>query len=409
MRILVIVNVYRPDLGGGVLFADFLEGLVDRGFTVEVRCAYPYYPEWQDKTGRNGLAIAESVEGRVRVRRFGLFIPRDAERLGQRLLHEASFLLSLSRVLPAPGEFDLVMAYCPLVGGLAYGVLASRSTGAPLWLNVQDLAAEAAASAGIVQSGGAGNMLLRIQRWLFNRAHVWSTISPVMRRRLLPLTRHDQPVHELPNWLHGSLRDAILEVAEVPRPLPTGPIRLLYSGNIGGKQDLLVFCRWLAGTDADFVFDIRGAGSGAEAIATWLAEHGDPRFSLAPLTDEAGLARGLAACDLFVVTEKAGAGDSFIPSKLLPAFGTGTAVLAVCDATSPLGTEMAEAGCGPLYTWDALESLAGLLQNPAKLRDVLPQWRAAAKQRGLRYDRDQIIDRYAALIRRRVAGEQSNE
>lgn len=400
LRLLVIVNVYRPDLGGGVLFADFVEGLAQRGFDVEVRCAYPYYPEWTDKTASNGLSIAESLENGVRVRRFGLFIPSRPESLWQRLVYEASFFLSLLRVLPAPGEFDLVMAYCPLVGGVGYGSIAARATGAPLWLNVQDLSAEAASTAGIIKHRTAGSILTRFQRFLFNRAAVWSTISPVMRDRLLPLAKRDQPVHDLPNWLHGSLADAIGSTdSDRPQSLQDGsPPLLLYSGNIGGKQDLLAFCKILASSEASFRFEIRGDGSAADSVRAWIDASGDSRFSMAPLTDEKGLAEGLASCDLFVVTEKRDAGGSFIPSKLLPAFGAGTPVLAVCDTHSPLGREVNEAQAGPVLDWDTVGQVGSLLENTGELERVLPEWQAASRRRGLRYDRERIIDRYAALM-----------
>ncbi len=398
LRLLVIVNVYRPDLGGGVLFADFMEGLTERGFDVEVRCAYPYYPEWADKTDRNGLAIAESVENRVRVRRFGLFIPSSPESLWQRLVYEASFFASLLRVLPAPGDFDLVMAYCPLVGGVGYGAIAARAAGAPLWLNVQDLSAEAATTAGIIRHRAAGSILTRFQRFLFNRAAVWSTISPVMQDRLVPLATRGQAVHDLPNWLHGSLADAIGSTQR-PRGSRAGSTpHLLYSGNIGGKQDLMAFCKVLANSNAAFRFEIRGDGSAADDVRTWIQNSGDPRFSMAPLTDEAGLAAGLAACDLFVVTEKRDAGGSFIPSKLLPAFGAGTPVLAVCDAQSPLGRELNEAQAGPVFDWETVHEIGSLLENTGELERVLPGWQMASRQRGLRYDRERIIDRYAELM-----------
>jgi colanic acid biosynthesis glycosyl transferase WcaI len=412
LRLLVIVNVYRPDLGGGVLFADFLEGLAERGFDVEVRCAYPYYPEWRDKTGQNGLAIAASVEHGVRIRRFGLFVPSRPESLWQRLVYEASFFASLLRVLPAPGEFDLVMAYCPLVGGVGYGALAARAAGAPLWLNVQDLAAEAATTAGIVQNRATGSLLARFQRFLFNRASVWSTISPVMQDRLVPLATRGQTVHDLPNWLHGSLADAIGSTERLPGEkrqrrgtaaylsgtLESAGPHLLYSGNIGGKQDLLGFCKVLADSQAAFRFEIRGDGSAAGPIRKWIRGSGDARFSMAPLTDEAGLAEGLALCDLFVVTEKRDAGGSFIPSKLLPAFGSGTPILAVCDGDSPLGREMHQAQAGPVFDWDHVREIGSLLENTDQLERVLPEWREASRKRGLRYDRERIIDRYAELM-----------
>src|SRR5690606_31058725 len=99
-RLLVVVNVYRPDLGGGVLFTDLCEGLARRGFDVTVRCAYPYYPEWRDKSGENGLRIRVEKSGGVRVERFGLFIPSKPNALAQRLAYEASFFASLARRVP---------------------------------------------------------------------------------------------------------------------------------------------------------------------------------------------------------------------------------------------------------------------------------------------------------------------
>lgn len=410
MRLLVVVNVYRPDLGGGVLFADLCEGLASRGFEVEVRCAVPYYPEWRDKEGMNGLPIHETRQSGVRVRRHGLFIPNRPSSLAQRLAYEASFFASLMRDLPEPGRFDAVMAYCPLVGGVAYGALAARSAGCPLWLNVQDLSAEAAEAAGIVRFGAAAQLFRRIQRFLFNRAGVWSTISPVMRERLIPLTRGRQPVHLLPNWLHGSLAREIEGRAPIATNAPSSrapgaedaparPWRLLYSGNIGGKQDLLRFCHELARSDADFRFDIRGGGADASEVRDWVSSSGDPRFSFSALTDEAGLASALQAADFFVVTEKSGAGGSFIPSKLLPAFGAGTPVLGVSDPDSPLGRELREAQAGPILTWDSVGRVAEILSRNSPNSPVVRAWRNAASARSAHYDRDHIIDQYAHLLR----------
>jgi hypothetical protein len=287
-RLLVIVNVYRPDLGGGVLFADLCEGLAARGFDVTVRCAYPYYPEWRDKTGRNGLQVERARENGVLVERYGLFIPARPNRLLPRLLCEASFFVSLARDVPDPGGFDLVMAFCPLVGAVAFGAVASRAAGAPLWLNVQDIPVDAAEASGIVRSGLVARWMSRVQSALFNRADTWTTISPVMADRLEPLRRRSQPVHTIPNWLHASLA---AEIAALPGKLdrpPGRPVRLLYSGNIGTKQDLVGFCSTLRQSDAAFEFRIQGGGGMAPAVRDWVEAAGDPRFTFHNLTDEAG-------------------------------------------------------------------------------------------------------------------------
>ena len=398
-RLLVIVNVFHPDLGGGVLFSDLCYGLAARGFDVTVRCAYPYYPEWRDKTGNNGLRVSRYEDHGVHVERLGLYIPSNPNALSQRLLYEASFFLSLLRRRPRRHEFDLVMVYCPLIGAVAYGGLLRWINGGPLWLNVQDLSADAAAASGISKGGLVTRLLAATQNTLFNRATVWSSISPVMVERLETLAVHDQPVLYMPHWLHASLADAIAAQPDKRGRAPRTPIRLLYSGNIGTKQDLLLFCQRLQASDVRFAFRIQGGGGRADEVRQWVEQAGDPRFSFHPLSDEAGLAKALHDADLFVITEKSGIGGAFIPSKLIPGMVSGTPILAVCDATSPLGREMAEAQPGLHLTWDALGTLPQHLQTMQSDPRAFLQWQSQALERAQFYDRTHQIDRYAKALR----------
>lgn len=399
-RLLVIVNVFTPDLGGGVLFSDLTYGLAERGFDVTVRCAYPYYPEWEDKTGKNGLRIERYDDQGVHVERFGLYIPSNPNALVPRLLYEASFFASLLRKWPHRGRFDLVMVFCPLIGAVAYGGLCKRVIGCPLWLNVQDLSAEAAAAGGITGGGFMGRLLPRVQQALFNRADVWSSISPVMVERLKQIRSRSQPVLYFPNWLHGTLADAIAALPAKGGHKPGRPVRLLYSGNIGTKQDLLRFCRSLQAGDAPFRFRIQGTGSRAPELRAWAESTGDARFSCHALTDEAGLARALYDADFFVITEKAGSGGSFIPSKLIPGLASGTPILAVCDAGSPLGREMVQSEPGPRFGWDDLEGVSSLLHHLPGPAGRYGAWQRNALERARFYDRNALIDRYAETIHR---------
>lgn len=392
MRILVIVNVFRPDLGGGVLFSDLCDGLAERGHEVTVKCAYSYYPEWTDKSGRNGWAIEDATENRLHVERHGLYIPRNPNSLPQRLVYEASFFFSLARRLPEHGAFDLVLVFCPLVGSVAYGILAARRSRAPLWLNVQDLSAQAAAAGGL--AGAASGVLAWIQNVLFRCAPVWSTISEPMVRALSGIPGAPATVHLLPNWLHTSLAEHIRLLAH-RRTACHNPVRLLYSGNTGSKQDLLSFCAYLHSVDWPFEFRIHTDGARAGELRDHIAAWADPRFILAPLTDEAQLAQWLAWCDLYVITERAGAGSSFIPSKLIPALSSGAPILAVCDRGGPLGDEITRHRTGLLRTWAELGQ-QGL--SPADFTE-LSAWSANALERSAFYSREEGIDRMEAFAR----------
>ncbi|MDE2996744.1 MAG: glycosyltransferase family 4 protein [Bacteroidota bacterium] len=389
-RILVVVNVYRPDLGGGVLFTDLCEGLAERGLDVTVRCAVPYYPEWTDKEDKNGLRIHEWTEGGVRIQRFGLYIPSNPNSLIQRLIYEASFFLSLMRRPIKKGEFDAIMVFCPLVGAVGYAGLNARSRKIPLWLNVQDLSAQAAAAGGI---GGPTSILEKVQNALFRKAEFWSSISPPMIQALERVPGAPETVALIPNWMHRSLARHLSGASAKPAPPPDRPIHLLYSGNIGGKQHLLPFCKRLAEVDASFQLRIHGAGSRANEIADWITVTGDARFEMAPLTDEAGLARALAWADAYVITEKPGAGSSFIPSKLIPGMTSATPILAVCDPDGPLGQEVAQNGIGFMAGWDDPDALKRFFDLLASSPEEHASWSRNALQRSTFYDRDRAIDR----------------
>jgi colanic acid biosynthesis glycosyl transferase WcaI len=392
-RLLVLTHLYLPDeCGGAAIFADMCRGLADRGVEVTVRCAYPYYPEWRDKSGRNGVRIERTVEDGIRVERYGMFIPTNPRSIWQRVLYEGSYLLSICRSLWRGGRYDAVMAYCPLAGSVACGALHKLLYGGPFLMSVQDLPADAAAAGGIARSGPARAVLQAVQRALFNRADVWRTLSPVMAERLQDLRRRDQPILTIPNWLHATLAEEIGRLpSKVGRPA-SDPVRLLYSGNIGTKQGLLEFCQELHRSDAPFAFRIHGDGGAAAQMRDWVAGCGDPRFTLAPLLDEADYVRALHDADLFVITEKAGSGGAFFPGKAIPTMAVGTPILAISDPDSPLGVEMRREEPGPWFSWedvgDVAPMLASLRSDPSRLSD----WQGRASRRADYFDRERCLD-----------------
>jgi colanic acid biosynthesis glycosyl transferase WcaI len=406
-RLLLVVNVFHPDRGGGAaVFSDLAYGLTERGFDVTVRCAYPYYPEWTDKSGDNGVRIQRYTERGVTVERYGIFIPRNPNNLLQRLVYEASFFVSLSRALGRDrARFDVTMVFCPLVGAVAYAALRKSLFGGPLWLNVQDLSAEAAAAGGITRGKAVGNLFRGVQNALFNRADVWSSISPEMVERLTTARRGERPILYLPNWLNESVSTTIDSLPDKVGREPEGALKLLYAGNIGTKQDLLHFCQTLASSDAPFSFRIHGSGGRAAELRQWVERAGDQRFRFGPFLDEADFVGAIHESDLFVITETAGSGGSFIPSKLIPAVATGTPILAVSDRESPLGQEVLRAHLGPHFTWDELDELSVLLRTLVVDAEALTTWQWQARERSGFYRRDRVLESFETALRRLMAGQ----
>jgi colanic acid biosynthesis glycosyl transferase WcaI len=392
VRILVVSNLFHPDRGGGAsVFSDLCFGLAERGHDVTVYAAYPYYPEWTNKAHANLWRVSDEQLHGLRVRRFGLYIPKNPSKLGPRLAFELSYAVSLLRSLAYRERFDAVMVFCPVMGAVAYTAARRLVYRETTWLNVQDIPADAAASSGIA-SGRLGQRIgQRAQSLVFNSADVWSTIAPKMVERLEVLRRRDQPIHLVPNFLNGSMAAAIAEhPSKLGRPVGTPP-RLLYAGTIGKKQDLLACCRRLASLELDFRFRIHGSGGEAAHVRDWIATSGDPRFEFGSFLDEPAYVAALYETDVFVITEREGVGASFMPSKLIPCIATGTPVLGVCDGDGPLGREIADFGLGAVVQWPEIDQLERCLREICDDAETFRDHQRAALERSTSYARDTVI------------------
>ena len=393
MKILVVTNLFHPDRGGGAsVFSDMCYGLVERGHDVTVFSTYPYYPEWQNKSGAKAWRTATETINGVRVARFGVYIPTNPSKFIPRVMFELSFTLSLMRSLFYFRRYDAVMVYCPVLSSVLYGAIRRIFYREPMWLNVQDIPADAAAAAGISKNRFANRLSQMAQKFLFNRAVLWSSIAPKMIQRLSELRTRNQPIHLVPNFLNTSMAEVIAAHApKINRPV-SQPIKLLYGGNIGKKQGLLEFCKQLSKSKLAFQFTIHGNGGEAPSLKQWVEASGDSRFRFGEFLDEAGFVNALFESDLFVITEKSGAGASFIPSKLIPCMATGTPVLCVCDPDGPLGTEVGQYGLGVTSHWNELDELLDRLTELSHDQQRYRQLQQNAIERSEAYRRDPVID-----------------
>ena len=408
MKILVVTNLFSPDRGGGAsVFSDMCFGLAERGHEVTVYTTYPYYPEWKNKAGTSAWrTLRETVRG-VDVHRYGMFIPRDPKRLLTRVPYELSFAISLLRSLFHFRKHDVVMVYCPMPGAVLYSSIRKLFYREPLWLNVQDIPADAAAASGMSRSKLFNRFGLAVQSWLFNRGDVWSTIAPAMVVRLNSIRKRDQPVHYCPNFLNGTMADAIEEHAGKPPRSQGGPLRLLYAGNIGKKQGLRAFCKSLNKTDLAFHFRIHGNGADAEVVKDWVEQSGGDRFEFGDFLGEEEFVAALMESDFFVITEKAGVGASFVPSKLIPCIATGTPLLCVCDQEGPLGCEVSEFQLGISVPWPQIESLSSRIESVLAKEKSLAEMQANALRRSKFYSRKNVIDKFELELKRTSGYESS--
>ncbi len=399
LKLLVVTMMYEPDcVGIAAIASDMCAALAERGHHVTVYTTYPYYPEWKLKASTNPWRVHQELIHGVQVRRHRIFVPSDPSRLFPRLLHELSFPVSLLRSLFYGKQYDVVMVYCPLMGGMLFAALRKLLFRDPLWVNIQDIPVEAAAASGIIRSSLLARLAKAAQAILLNRANVFSSISPDMVGQLETIKKTDTPIHLCPNWLTGPLYEQIRQVSPKVGRIPQQPTKLLYCGTIGKKQGLLEFCQILSKCNGDFHFQIRGDGGEASEVRQWVAASQDRRFEFGALLSQSEFVNAIHAADWFVVPQKSSVGSSFFPSKLIPSICIGTPILAITEDSGPLGREVAENGLGLLVSWSQVDRLTNELDAlrlaPAKFEEL----QRNCVRRAQAYGRDFAVDKIESLL-----------
>jgi colanic acid biosynthesis glycosyl transferase WcaI len=392
VKIHLISYLFAPDsLGGAALYTDLARFLAERGHEVRITTTFSFYPQYRyveadRKQGRRD----ELFEG-MPLRRIAMRLPENY-RGWRRLIPEFSFWAALRRL----GRFenwrpDVVVTGCPMMAQpLAAGGLYGGTV--PLVVVVQDLMTEAAAKLGIIRQRGLLALLRAGERRALRRGSALVTISEDMKQRLTELTARDAQV--IPNWVHGSLATALARGRA--DGVTRGPATLFYSGNLGVKQGLPDFLPLFFHHAEGW--SLRVQGEGPEAAAMRTAHARSPRFQLGPLLEEGAYAQALQEAAVCLITQRAGAGQSFLPSKLLPALAAGTPVLAVCDPESPLGREVAAHGFGAVVRPGDGETLGRVLQRWRAEDGERARLRARAEARARDFSRETILPRYEALL-----------
>ncbi len=388
LKIHLITNLFRPDeLAGASLYTDMALFFKEQGHDIRVTTTFSYYPAWKLTDEDQGVSLRDEEFQGIPVRRVSMHIPEKASGAG-RMLSDASFFLSLWRRGCFQDWFpDVVITASPMFSQCLVQRFIYRGKKIPRLIVVQDFVVDAALELGIVKLPGFGPFFRMLERWAFSSAQTLLTISPGMLTKLESKVKNRR-LRCVPNWIHQSLQD---EIDRQDRP-PRLNTSLLYAGNLGKKQGLPDFLNDFAAVGSDWKMRIHGGG--AEAGALREAAMKLANVHVGGVLDERAYITELLTTTACLITQRAGVGDNFLPSKLLPALATGTPVLAVCEATSPLGREVVEGAFGivvPPRDQNALRAGLALWADKPQLLAALSK---AARERSSLYKRDRILNIY---------------
>jgi colanic acid biosynthesis glycosyl transferase WcaI len=366
MKILVWGINYSPEVSGIAPFNQALcEFLVSRGHEVTMLTTFPYYPKWKKRPEDSGkLSKTETING-VEVVRVWHYVPRKLSSL-KRIIHEATFLgFSFLRLLPMP-TYDIAVVVSPPLGLGFVAWLFSKITGTPFVFHVQDLQPDAALSLGMLEPSKFTQALYKLEALAYAKAARVSGICHGMIRAFESKGVPPEKIILFPNGV------AVPGPGYFPAP---GAFRArhnigphicvaTYSGNLGRKQGLDILLDVAEKvTDQPIRIVICGDGARRAEMEEQISVRKLKNILMLPLQDDLGYREMQVDTSISLITQIAGTGQFFFPSKLLSAMVFRKPILAVADSDSELAQAVMASDCGHVVAPGDVDGLAATLRE----------------------------------------------
>jgi colanic acid biosynthesis glycosyl transferase WcaI len=175
----------------------------------------------------------------------------------------------------------------------------------------------------------------------------------------------------------------------------------VYSGNLGVKQGLEILLETAALLhDRGIRFIICGDGAQRETLAARATEMRLANFSLLPLQPDRDYAALLGDADVCFITQQAGAGNAFFPSKLLALLAKAKPVVTVASPESDLALALAEGNFGVNVPPGRPEELAALLDSLAKDPARLGEYGAAGRCYVEQFEKNRVLENFLTELAR---------
>lgn len=314
---IVGLNFYPESTAIGLYSTQLAQYLEENGYVLHIITAFPYYPEWKiAKEYRNKKRYLKEKLGEIHILRYKLYVPKKPTFL-KRILHIISFTWGSFWNTFKIKECDLVLSVVPFTSATLLGYILKKRFGAKHWIHIQDFEFDAAFQSGLTTSGESKGgfiyrLLMTIEKSLYSRADRVSTISHSMIDKLKNKTT--APTYYLPNWIdENGVNPAF---AKAHNHMQSSKFKILYSGNIGDKQDWDFFLELVKQLDFS-VFEVILVGAGAmrstiqEKVIPFEGIHLHDPVPYEELSDL------LCSADVHILFQKPKVLDTVMPSKIL--------------------------------------------------------------------------------------------
>lgn len=402
MRVIVWGINYAPEVTGiaphNVALCEFLQL---SGHDVEMVSTFAYYPAWRKSAeDRNLLYRTDEMNG-VGVHRCWHFVPRQVS-AWKRIMHEATFVLtSTLRVLSLKQPDVYFIASPPLLLGVA-AWFAGLIKQAPFVFHVQDLQPDAAVGLGMLRQGWFTRALYGLEAFAYKRA---ARVSSISEEVIAAFRRKGVPEEKLILYPNSVV---LPEESEIPAAghfrrahgFGADDFLAIYSGNLGVKQGLniLLDAAEFLRSQRHIRIVICGDGAARGSLEASVGQRQLKNVVLLPLQSDLAYQELLVDADVSFITQQAGSGNAFFPSKLLMTLAHFSPVLTVADGESALARAVQAGGFGVNLPPDHPRELAEILSGLAQDRPKLDDWGRAGRAYVEQFERRRVQEKFVAQL-----------
>lgn len=387
------INYFPEDTAIGLYTTQLAQHLVQNNFDVDVITGFPYYPAWRISEAYKSKSrfYQETING-VNIYRYKQYVPKKPSFL-KRIIHLIDFSVGTFFNIFKVKNTDLVLCVVPFIGSVFIGKILAKLRGAKLWVHVQDFEFDAATDSNLV---GNKNIIFRtlfwIERKLLGSANFVSTISVSMIKKL------ENKVPNIENKLLSNWVDANFIQPNnytTHKYLTSSKFKILYSGNIGEKQDWDLFIKFAKELEQKENIEIIVVGNGSKRI--WLEESlldlENIRFySPVPYNELSNL---LCSADLHVLFQKVDVIDTVMPSKILAMMSSSKTSLITGNMQSEVSSIIKKSKSGMYFDSQDCNPLVDFVLKLKSNKELQKEFGESARAYVIEnYSKSQILEEF---------------
>ena len=399
---IVGINFWPEDTAIGLYTYQLANFYREQGLEVNVITGFPYYPGWRINSEYRSKKTyyEESING-IKIYRFKQYVPKKPI-FFKRILHLLHFTLGSFINLFKIKKTDVVLCVVPFIGCVLIGKFLAKLKGAKLWVHIQDFEFDAVRDSNLVDKKTDKNIIFRmlfyVESKLLNSADLLSTISFSMLKKLKGKTKIKIEKKLLPNWVDQNF--IVPEGHKKHLYLKSDKFKILYSGNIGEKQDWDFFIKFAKELDKEKDIQIIVVGNGSKRY--WLEEKLldlENIWFYNPVA-YSELSDLLCSADLHILFQKVNLIDTVMPSKILAMMASKRPSLITGSLKSEVAKVIIESKGGKFFetstTKDVLKYVYELKSNKKSINNYGENSRKYIVEK---FSKNQILNQFLITFR----------